>query len=251
MTQHRQTTAHHPGRTRLLISVVSAQEALLAQESGADIIDIKDPARGPLGMPDPQVAIQTVGALMAGYERPAPTSMALGELIDKPNLTQAPRGVLFAKAALAGADENWPALFRETFAPRPDITPVLALYAPMDQAEADRLGPAHSDMTRTLTLAQAAGARGVLFDTFTKDGRSLLDTLCWPLLPTLLDHARALGLWTALAGSLRTGHLPEVIQLRPDIIGMRGAACANHDRNAGIDAGKIREIKQAMDKALR
>ncbi len=233
-----------PSIPKLLISVVNAHEALQARDAGADIIDIKDPTRGPLGMP----SLQTVNEIAAALPASSKTtlSLALGELIDQPSLQNLPPGITFAKAALANAPAHWPALFKNTFAPRPDITPVLALYAPMHAREAQALGQAFADPIATITLAKNAGAKGILIDTATKDGRSLLDTFYWPMLPQIITHTHSLGLWIALAGSLRPSHIPTLLPLNPDILGFRGGVCTNHNRNATIDPTKIHELKSVL-----
>ena len=45
---------------RLLVSVVSAEEARRALAGGADIIDVKDPGEGALGAPAPRVLSEVV-----------------------------------------------------------------------------------------------------------------------------------------------------------------------------------------------
>ena len=53
---------------RLLVSVVSGEEAQRALTGGADIIDVKDPGEGALGAPAPRVLSDVVRAV--GDERP-------------------------------------------------------------------------------------------------------------------------------------------------------------------------------------
>ena len=48
------------GGTGLLVSVRSAEEAITAVKAGADLIDVKEPARGPLGMAEAEVVGGTV-----------------------------------------------------------------------------------------------------------------------------------------------------------------------------------------------
>ena len=64
--------------TRLLVSVRSLDEARVALEAGVDLIDLKEPARGPLGAVDLEV-VEAVSQFVASR---VPTSTALGELID-------------------------------------------------------------------------------------------------------------------------------------------------------------------------
>ena len=48
---------------KLMISVVNKQEALIAQEAHADLIDIKNPAEGSLGAQNPMVIKEIMAAL--------------------------------------------------------------------------------------------------------------------------------------------------------------------------------------------
>src|SRR3974377_74226 len=84
----------------LLISVRDAEEAKIALQSGADLIDVKEPLRGPLGPPDPR----TVDEISRVISSKLPLSLALGELSDWDPKTWMlfPRGVSFAKRGLGG-----------------------------------------------------------------------------------------------------------------------------------------------------
>ncbi|HEV3164614.1 MAG TPA: (5-formylfuran-3-yl)methyl phosphate synthase, partial [Isosphaeraceae bacterium] len=62
----------------LLVSVRSVEEAQRALAGGAAVIDIKEPARGPLGQADPEIW-QAVREAVPPH---LPVSAALGELID-------------------------------------------------------------------------------------------------------------------------------------------------------------------------
>src|SRR4051794_40361758 len=63
---------------KLLVSVRSAEEALAALEGGADLIDVKEPNRGPLGRADDEV----IEAVIKAVDGRAPVSAAMGELKD-------------------------------------------------------------------------------------------------------------------------------------------------------------------------
>src|SRR3954465_6438408 len=62
-------------RTGLLVSVRSADEVDAALAGGADLIDIKDPSRGPLGIAEAEVAAAVVNRVRGRV----PVSAALGE----------------------------------------------------------------------------------------------------------------------------------------------------------------------------
>ena len=85
--------------TRLLVSVRDVPEAEAALAGAADLIDVKDPAAGPLGRaPD-----ATRAAIIAAVAGRRPVSAALGEWADErgplPDLT----GLHWVKWGLAGA----------------------------------------------------------------------------------------------------------------------------------------------------
>ena len=63
----------------LLVSVRSVQEARAASEGGCAVLDVKEPAHGPLGMADPAVIGE---AVECGRAAGVATSMALGEVVD-------------------------------------------------------------------------------------------------------------------------------------------------------------------------
>jgi uncharacterized protein (UPF0264 family) len=66
-----------PGRRpQLLVSVRDVAEAEAALAGGADIIDIKEPRRGALGMADAAM----IAEIVACVDRRVPVSAALGEL---------------------------------------------------------------------------------------------------------------------------------------------------------------------------
>ena len=64
--------------TRLLVSVRSLDEALIAASEGVDLIDVKEPSRGPLGLADASVR-QEIGQRLGAKHQ---LSAACGELCD-------------------------------------------------------------------------------------------------------------------------------------------------------------------------
>src|SRR4051794_20645147 len=88
--------SRNPG---LLVSVRDAAEAAAALRGGADVIDVKEPRRGPLGRADDA----TVAAVVAAVAGRRPVSAALGELADAGAAAPAVPGLAFVKWGLAGA----------------------------------------------------------------------------------------------------------------------------------------------------
>ena len=86
------------------------------------------------------------------------------------------------------------------------------------------------DPLTIVRVARDSGAALVMLDTAVKDGASLFDALSEAEIAAFLVAARAAGLATALAGSLRAGHLGALGRLGVDVVGIRGAVCRHGDR---------------------
>src|SRR5262245_24051196 len=97
---------------QLLVSVRSASEAETALAGGAALIDVKEPARGPLGRATEAVLADVLRSV--GDRRPV--SAALGELLgawgSADELPDAVHDLAFVKWGLAGYGAHDPALWR-------------------------------------------------------------------------------------------------------------------------------------------
>jgi uncharacterized protein (UPF0264 family) len=232
---------------RLLVSVVSAQEARHALAGGADIIDVKDPGEGALGAPAPRVLDEVVRVVGDG----APVSVALGDLPNLPHTAAlAARG-----AALSGADyvkvglrgvrqlDDAAALMRAVAdAVRVGgdrVSVIAAAYADADALDPPALTPASLP-----ALVDRTGIAGVLVDTFRKDGRGLYGWLSESELTDLMLRTRAAGATFAVAGQLSPGDLCRV---PADVVGVRSAVCPGGDRAGKLDAqlvaAAVKELK--------
>ncbi|HEX5443222.1 MAG TPA: (5-formylfuran-3-yl)methyl phosphate synthase, partial [Pirellulales bacterium] len=225
--------------TRLLVSVRSLEEALDAYDAGADLIDLKEPAAGPLGCVPPSVAVE-VAARLGGR---APLSMALGELrnaaaryanecsfdqrnasvggvaVQEPaqealDFTLIPATIAFAKLGLAGcaAVADWPAHWTKAVGRLPaSCAPVAVIYADWHAANAP-------SPTAVMATAAEIGCRALLIDTFSKDAGGLFEHLQPSQLSELLTKARLQNLVTVLAGSLTLNTAADALQLQPDYL---------------------------------
>jgi (5-formylfuran-3-yl)methyl phosphate synthase len=221
---------------RLLVSVVSAEEARRALAGGADIIDVKDPGEGALGAPAPSVLSEVVGAVGSA----APVSVALG---DVPNLPHT--AALAARGAeLSGADyvkvglravntlDRAVAVMDAVRAAVGHETRVIAAaYADARALDPPALSPAWLP-----ELVQRTGISGALVDTCVKDGRGLYGWLSGPELTELIARTRAAGASFAVAGQLTREQLSRV---EADIVGVRSAVCRGGDRAAELDAALV------------
>jgi len=223
------------GPVRLLVSVRSAAEAESALRGAADVIDIKEPARGPLGAAD----LSTMASIVRVVADRAPLSAALGELV-QPSPSAMPAGLRYAKIGLAGAPPNWPQQLQTAFARAAPAQAIAVAYADHQLAKAPRV---HD----VLTWACDFGAAGLLVDTATKDGRTLFDWIETRDLQPLIDRAHQHRLLIALAGSLGAGQLSQAMDLEPDIIAVRSAACAGRDRRREIAEERVRALADLIE----
>ncbi|MBS0265487.1 MAG: hypothetical protein JSS02_26380 [Planctomycetes bacterium] len=237
---------------RLLVSVRSAAEAALALKGGCDVLDVKEPARGALGMADTST-IAAIAAVAAAGNTPVPVSVALGEACewsgDRLGL-ELPAGIAYVKLGTAQLHNPGTAHWR--FAEAQEKFAVLAA-APLTAAP-HWIAVAYADHHLAGTIAPEAVADlacdchcvGLLVDTYSKQQRRLVDWLDAPRLTALGARCRELGLQYALAGRLQLDDLPAVLSAQPEIVGIRSAACRDGERNGPIDTDAIRSFRQSL-----
>jgi (5-formylfuran-3-yl)methyl phosphate synthase len=200
----------------LLVSVRSVEEAAVALDGGADVVDVKEPSRGPLGRA--HESIWRGVSAFAVAERPL--SIALGELADWPD-AGAPEpsrfdGFSFRKLGLASSGVDWAVDWRRLRARFGDGPGWVAVaYSDWEAAAAPAPGA-------VLAEAIVAGCPGILVDTFDKTRRSTVD-LSWR---RWVDRAHEAGLFVAIAGGLEAVDFKRLAPLGPDLFAVRGAACA-------------------------
>jgi uncharacterized protein (UPF0264 family) len=232
---------------KLLVSVVDADEARTAAASGADIVDVKNPAEGALGAPSPAV----IAGVRAAVRADLPVSVAIGDMPNLPGtaalaaLGAARSGAAFVKVGLYGVSTEGDAVallraVRDGVAQVHDTVVVAAAYADARRVEHAPLAP-----ELLPRVARAAGVGICLLDTAIKDGRGLLDWLSPDALTSLVADAHAAGLQVALAGALRAEDLPVVRATAADIAGVRSAACSDGKRTASLEGARVRALVAA------
>lgn len=265
-------------RPRLLVSVRDSCEAHLAQLSGVDWIDLKNPENGALGAADRATAAAVARELQQSDASPKTAnrlmSAAVGELCDMPTAAAESLAVYFPllKVGLSGLRnrQNWPKQLNEfadavmlagahlvpvvyadhVVCDAPPPTQVIEVAARLD---AHRAGPRNGSRADTVAEKDAekvagqdafasavGGQRYLLVDTFTKDGRRLLDWMQLAELRSVVEQAAASGRQTVVAGSLALQDLPQLMSLPIAAIAVRGAVCAG-DRRSGLCPEKLRQ----------
>lgn len=224
---------------KLLVSVRNLAELEIVAECGVDVIDLKEPSRGPLGQVSHELSSRAPG--LAGGR--ALLSLAMGELIDYQSM---PReiscGFQFAKIGLSGMTvrnelaDRW-----KTWADS-----LHARCSPVVVAYADH-GNSHSLPLRDLAeFAVDMRASWFLVDTWSKNGRGLLD---WVRGDELKDNVSLLaqaGINTVLAGSLDEHAIRQLANIPAAMVGVRGAVCSGGDRAASVNRGRLRQVLAAV-----
>ncbi|MBV9943577.1 MAG: (5-formylfuran-3-yl)methyl phosphate synthase [Solirubrobacterales bacterium] len=217
---------------RLLVSVVSAEEAGHALAGAADIIDVKDPREGPLGAPAPRVLSEVVRVVGAT----APVSVALGDLPALPHTAAlAARGAAFSGARYVKVglrhvhelDLAVEMMRAVADAVGPQTGVIAVAYADAQELEPAAIAPAELP-----ELVERTAIAGALIDTFVKDGRGLFAWSSESELGRLIARTRRAGAIFAVAGQLRRGELHRV---PADVVGVRSAVCRGGDRTAELD----------------
>src|SRR5947209_5613388 len=125
-----------PG-VHLLVSVRDAAEAVAARAGGADLIDVKEPSRGPLGRAD----VATIASAVQAVGGKIPFSVALGELRECPAAVpdSLPAAVRYVKWGLAGlSQERWDHRLRDARRSAVGRCAVVVAYADADRVDAPR-----------------------------------------------------------------------------------------------------------------
>jgi (5-formylfuran-3-yl)methyl phosphate synthase len=229
------------------VSIRNEAEAAAAIDAGADVLDLKDPRRGPLG-PCDEATLAAVAAMRDRRAPRLPLSAALGPagapLAPRLAALAARLGYDAVKTGLEGLDRApgaMAALARIAAAARDAGPGVLVVAATYADATSVRALP-HACLPEVTALA---GLDGCLLDTASKDGRPLTAYLCHDDLAAWVAACHAAGLITALAGSLRPPDLAAVAAAGPDLIGARGALCAG-GRDGRLDGRRLARFRAAL-----
>lgn len=215
---------------KLLVSVRSVEEALIAAEGGADFIDLKEPRNGALGAL-PLAAIRDCVAALRNFN--LPISATIGD---------SPDDIADAVQRVADCGVKYVKVGIERHAAARDV---LAMLADGGRSVVPVLIADHGVDAALVTCAAGLGFTGLMLDTADKRAGSLFDCMPLPALRHFIDSARAASVMCGLAGALRIDDLPRLVSLAPDFAGFRTAVCAG-DRSAALDAQRLRALRQAV-----
>jgi FolB domain-containing protein len=221
--------------TLFLASVTGADEAEIALAHGADIIDLKDAAKGGLA-PLPVDAVRTAVAAVAGRR---PVSAVAGEPgMDADALTSSVQEI-----ARTGVDYVKFGVY-----PGPRQKACVQALAPVGR-QTKLVAVLFADQQPDFTLLpflSECGFAGAMLDTARKGAGRLLDHADVAILHEFVALCRAHGLMCGLAGSLEAPDVPRLLLLAPDLLGFRGALCVGHVRGGRLDPHAVDLVRELI-----
>ena len=234
-------------RSKILVSVRNPHEAALAA-ANCDIVDLKEPANGPLGAVGRDVA----DACMSVLPAETPVSLALGELVhnsvdifDFDHMIQLANKhnsrSIYVKMGLSQLDgvESWQCdWFKAMSQFPPGVKRVVVAYA-------DNAAACSPDVLSLMRFAIDVKADAFLIDTFDKRGGHLFDHVSEKQTDTIITELAQAGVLVALAGSITADLIETYCGRNPDIWAMRGAVC-DGGRVGQLSAKKIGMIKTVV-----
>ena len=257
--------------TAMLASVRNLDEALTALELGADLIDLKEPARGALGALDHAA----VRVMVQVIDRRLPVSATVGDIpeMDPHEMAHAVErmaetGVDYIKigffaverafdcaralsdlarrarlVAVVFADEPW------LFSPSPEGKRSGGRDGATSSGDSSSLSGRGTSIFDLIHILAVSGFAGAMLDTVRKTGKTLRDWRNEAELGDYVRQARRYGLLTGLAGSLRKEDIMPLLAVGPDYFGFRGALCRAADRVQVLDPHAFGEIRASLPKA--
>jgi len=238
-------------KIKLLISPKSVEEAKVILANHVDYIDCKNPDEGSLGANFPWIIKQMKELIPPGS--PQLLSATIGDFPNLPGsaslaaLGAAVSGADIIKVGLKGPKNKDMGikLMKKVVKAVKDYNEKIKVVA---AGYADRIRMSSSPEFMSIPLiALESGADIAMLDTYIKDKFGLFDFLSVDQLIQFKNQAKDYDLEVALAGNLRKKDMPLIINISPDIIGVRSVVCEGHDRISGsIKSNLIEELKKEL-----
>ncbi|GMT41739.1 MAG: hypothetical protein IEMM0002_0150 [bacterium] len=204
-------------------------------ETPPDIVDIKDPSTGSLGMPD----IRIIKEIRARIPLGIPVSVAIGDAYNDVLLFRSRA----EKAVLAGADIVKVGLYR--FTDGVEAADFLASVSRGLDAEfiavgyADLIGSSEIEILKLPEIARNAGIEGCMLDTFHKTCAGLTGHMEMRDIRRFVERCRDLRLSSALAGGLGVNDIGWLTKLQPGVAGFRSGVSGGARDEPGIDRMRL------------
>ena len=230
----------------LMVSVQNVDEALEAEQGGADVVDVKNLQEAMVGSGHPSTVRQVRGIIPVEKH----VSVTLGVVPNQAGtvaMAVYAAGMMDATSVKVGFRvaeyDTAVEVLRESRRALDGFNTKLvgSLFADNELYEGGL------DPHQMVQLAREGDCDGFLIDTLTKDGRNLFNFMPEPVLRRIVLEGKELGLSTALSGHLKISDLDELARINPDIVGVRGAVCASGDRGRAVAWEAVAEFKRQLD----
>ncbi len=222
--------------TGLLASVNNLFEAKIALKNQVDIIDLKQPEKGALGALD----CKTISEIVAFVNGQRPVSATIGDLPMHPEQilqavnNTAQTGVDYVKIGFF-PDGNYLETINK-LSVFYDLKPGLIAVFFADQQPDFNIIP----------ILKKAGFAGAMLDTMNKQNGSLTRVLPLNVISDFVTLTKNQQLLCGLAGSLQQPDIPELLDLKPDYLGFRGAICQHKNRTDSMNESALQAIHLAI-----
>lgn len=229
---------------KVLMSSVTSQEAVIAWQCGADIINISSCSHNSFGASFPSI-IQNIIAHIPDLD--ISVSATLGDLSYQPDtaalaaLGAVSSGAKYVKVSLHSlvTSAECVEVIRAVVHTCKEYDPETIVVA-VDYADYLRLKGLPLDTL--IEIASESGADMVMLDTFIKNSENLFDVINQQELRKFVHTAHQNDLKVILAGSIQENHLNLLAAMDVDVVGVRGAVCESHDRSMMIDREKAKRF---------
>jgi len=221
-----------------LASVTNLEEANIALEFGADVVDLKLPEQGALGA----LPVSTIVQIVEFIASRKIVSATVGDLPMQPEI------LLDAVEAVAATGVDMVKI--GFFASSRHQQCVQALQ-PVTQRGIKLIAVLFADSAisiNDLAIFSTAGFYGVMLDTASKNGKSLRDCLASSVIADFVNEAHRLGLFVGLAGSLQYADIAPLSALQPDYLGFRGALCVDRQRTMSLERQRMQNVHHLLRK---
>lgn len=235
---------------KLLVSPKDVEEAKAVIRGKADIVDVKNPKEGSLGANFPWVIREIKELVEKECGNGMGMSAAIGDFDYKPGTAS----LAALGAASAGADYIKIGLLKiKTRQEAIDLLAGVVKAVKGFDPSKKVVSAFYSDYKRINSISPFEIAEigkevdidVAMVDTGIKDGRSTLEFLSEEELKAFVSECKALGLDTALAGSITFEDLPVIKEINPDILGVRGIVCGG-DRSAQVKPELVTELRRKV-----
>lgn len=223
--------------TRWLASVQSLEEAQTLAGCLPDILDLKKPAAGALGA----LPVDTVRGVVDWVDGRCLTSATVGDLPMQADVV----ADAVSRMAASGVDYVKVGLFA-----RPGLKQCIKqLQVVLAGLDKPVIAVLFADEIKDISLIASikqAGFAGVMLDTASKNGLSLLDHWSPAALQSFVESARKKALLSGLAGALRIEDINKLEPLGADYLGFRSALCNKRQRTSTLDPQLAAAVRQHL-----